>query len=525
MTTSKRTSDNYYSNGSMSNNFKYINDWIASFQDGKVPSSLNHDPKINAEIHLAITTEASEFVSTICDHLFALYHGVQHRPFVLQFLPSFVIVYYDVLYPRQSESVDATTKDVCSTIDTFLVGLYNLTVTDDGHNEKTPEFRIPNLTVPSIYHTPNPDHYAPTPLTQHAITKHETKCDVIRLPSFAPFGSVNGRTREQILWFLLIQYGMNVSSMDKYSRQSYIQMSKKLLGQGFSFSQQIPFETKSILPPTGRRIHLSSRIMSEILGTLFYLKSFSSDDEASQCMLLLKKRAEYEMYADVILMTESMSYLHEFESQRPEKQDNIGIEIELPPTVDVVRQKRTATTTRSMKHRQRTNKHADSIVHTENNTNENINVIPASPQQRRVLNVVDDNLNRIEYENSNNNNNKDIDSSPIIDQARTSISSSIGPATSTPSPSTSRHYKPVSLTSTQTYFKTIQQQPGSSPILQVRSVKQKDDEYEKEESLAVISRPRTSSMRHGEKKDTIATVRFLGNTSDENGTYVEETYL
>jgi len=58
-------------------------------------------------------------------------------------------------------------------------------------------------------------------------------------------------------------------------------------------------------------------------------------------------------------MTESMGYLHEFETQRPEKQDAIGIEIELPPTIDVVRQKRTATTTRSIKNRQRSSKQND----------------------------------------------------------------------------------------------------------------------------------------------------------------------
>jgi hypothetical protein len=58
-------------------------------------------------------------------------------------------------------------------------------------------------------------------------------------------------------------------------------------------------------------------------------------------------------------MTESMGYLHEFESQRPERQDSIGIEIELPPTVDMVRQKRTATTTRSIKIRQRTTEQSD----------------------------------------------------------------------------------------------------------------------------------------------------------------------
>jgi hypothetical protein len=50
-------------------------------------------------------------------------------------------------------------------------------------------------------------------------------------------------------------------------------MSKKLLGQGFSFNRDNPLpKTKSVLPSTGRRIHVSSRIMSEILGTLFYFK-------------------------------------------------------------------------------------------------------------------------------------------------------------------------------------------------------------------------------------------------------------
>ena len=55
-------------------------------------------------------------------------------------------------------------------------------------------------------------------------------------------------------------------------------------------------------------------------------------------------------------MTESMGYLHEFETQRFERQDTIGIEIELPPTVDMVKQKRTATTTRSIKNRHRSSK-------------------------------------------------------------------------------------------------------------------------------------------------------------------------
>ncbi|UJR25237.1 hypothetical protein I4U23_006589 [Adineta vaga] len=360
MSTTSQTSDSLYSKESFSTNFIEVDAWIESFQNEKASlsslSTTNFNPKLNAEIHLAITTESSEYAPSLCDHLFTLYRDAQQRSFVLQFLPSFIIAYYDVLY-HHPESTDVTKKDVCSTINTFLVGLYNLSVLDDGHHDKAYEFRIPNLTIPSIYHTPNPDHYAPTPLTQHAISKHEKKCEVVRLHAFVPFDTVNATTREQIIWFLLLQYGASVSLMDLYSRKAYFKMTKKLIGQGFSFDENLLAKVQtSILPATGRRIPVSSRMMSEILGTLFYFKANSIDEDSAECMHILKKRAEYEMYADVILMTESMSYLHEFESHRFERQDTIGIEIELPPTIDMVKQKRSATTTRSMKNRHRSRK-------------------------------------------------------------------------------------------------------------------------------------------------------------------------
>ncbi|CAF4160198.1 unnamed protein product [Rotaria magnacalcarata] len=256
MTTTSQTSDSLYSKESFSNDFIELDDWLVSLKGGEASSTATYNTKLNAEIHLAITAEPAEYASSLCDNLFILYRDVKYRSFVLQFLPSFITTYYDVLH-RHPESTDVTTKSVL----------------DDAHHEKIHGFRIPNLTSPSIYHTPNSDYYAPTPLTQHAISKHEKKCDVVRLHSFSPFDSVNATTREQILWFLLIQYGSNVSNMDIYSRRSYFKMSKKLLSQGFSFGESISTQEKnSILPPDGRRIHLSSRIIAEILGAIFYFK-------------------------------------------------------------------------------------------------------------------------------------------------------------------------------------------------------------------------------------------------------------
>ncbi len=156
---------------------------------------------------------------------------------------------------------------------------------------------------------------------------------------------------------------------------------------------------------------------------------------------------------------------------------------------------------------------------------------PTSHRHQSILDILDENTPTTEFLRSTSINtslsidqqndtitsddNEDV-VTPMLDETKSNISSSIGPAVSIPSPSSSRHYKPMSLTSTQTYFQTIQQRKrSSSPNIQnVQTTIHHDDD---------LLRPRTSSMKHGGKKDTITSVRFIG--KDENVTKAEETYL
>lgn len=155
---------------------------------------------------------------------------------------------------------------------------------------------------------------------------------------------------------------------------------------------------------------------------------------------------------------------------------------------------------------------------------------PTSQQYKSILDVLDENSPTIEFIRSTSTNtslsteqqnetkpfddNDDV-TTPMIGETQTNISSSIGTAMSSTSPSSTRHYKPMSLTSTQTYFKAIQQQRSSSPNIQNVQTIVLDDN--------VLPRSRTSSMKHGGKKETITSVRFVG--KDENGKKPEETYL
>ena len=74
----------------------------------------------------------------------------------------------------------------------------------------------------------------------------------------------------------------------------------------------------------------------------------------------------------------------------------------------------------------------------------------------------------------------------------------------------------MSLVSTQTYLKTIKQQPhaSSSNMQNVRTMIYNDDN-----SLPSC----TSNVKHEEKKDIVTTVRFM--ETDQNGKNVKETYL
>ena len=98
---------------------------------------------------------------------------------------------------------------------------------------------------------------------------------------------------------------------------------------------------------------------------------------------------------------------------------------------------------------------------------------------------------------------------------KTSSGSLIGSASLSPSPTSRREYKPISLASTQAYFETLQRQRASSPnSQQVQTILHHDP------NMPLL---RTSSMKHGDKTNVLATVRFVG--TDENRTNVRETYL
>lgn len=113
-------------------------------------------------------------------------------------------------------------------------------------------------------------------------------------------------------------------------------------------------------------------------------------------------------------------------------------------------------------------------------------------------------------------NNLKLDQLSDIPESKMSIESSRNRAISaSPSPTSRREYKPVSLTSTQTYFQTLQQQRASSPnVHHVQTILQ----YDNNSPLS-----RGSSLKQKDRSNILTTVRFVG--TDENRTTSRETFL
>ncbi|PSN32692.1 Hyccin [Blattella germanica] len=87
-----------------------------------------------------------KLIDPVCNQLFGFYRSreIELQRFTLQFLPTLIFVYLN--------SVAHGDKKSCRSVETLLVGLYNLEVVDENGQPKVVSFRLPSLAQASIYH-------------------------------------------------------------------------------------------------------------------------------------------------------------------------------------------------------------------------------------------------------------------------------------------------------------------------------------------------------------------------------------
>ncbi|CAG9530927.1 unnamed protein product [Cercopithifilaria johnstoni] len=254
-----------------------------------------------------------DLVQPVVAQLLACYYrGGILRYFVLQCIPSLIHIYLLALAKRQRKSV--------SMFETFFLAIYNEEILAGGTlsgsmAKKIEEVRIPSTRFPSVYHDPKKLN-----LTSDIALKSGTSAFVQKTVRIGPYKSVDNiipQNRQTVLTRLLKSMNGCLCRLScDVVCQSVCLSTIALCQSGFSFRETAlgsrvfgsnfcskEFDDFSKKP----RLRVSSQYLLESLNGLYFALFNGTPELAVQAIDAVHQRALYEFYADVILVTNSIS--------------------------------------------------------------------------------------------------------------------------------------------------------------------------------------------------------------------------
>ncbi|KAI4485976.1 hypothetical protein M0804_006465 [Polistes exclamans] len=288
-----------------------INEWLADCGDispsklHTFATTLSQDNEIVRALYVLLEERSkySQLVDTVCNQLFDFYRSqeIELRRFTLQFLPTLIFIYLN----------SAAHGDIknCRTVETLLIGLYNLEVVDKSGQQKAVSFRLPSLAMLSIYH--EPASLTPASLTESAVRRFE-ECNT-KLVSWGPLRQVetlNAQNRLKVMTALLFIYNQQLGYINKFALEQLCKVATKLVTQGFTkpgHHQRSSYGSESsFVPRLLPRIPVSTQFLLEFLQAVYFAMYNDCWYVASQAVEDIHNRACYEMYPDVMLVTNAI---------------------------------------------------------------------------------------------------------------------------------------------------------------------------------------------------------------------------
>ncbi|EZA59614.1 hyccin isoform X1 [Ooceraea biroi] len=288
-----------------------INEWLADCKD--VPPSelhtfantLSQDNEIVRALYVLLEerTKYSELMDTVCNQLYNFYRSreIELQRFTLQFLPTLIYIYLNSAAHGDIKS--------CRSLETLLIGLYNLEVVDKSGQQKAVSFRLPSLAMLSIYH--EPASLAPASLTESAVRRFE-ECNT-KLVSWGPLQQVetlNAQNRLKVMTALLFIYNQQIGYINKFALEQLCKVATKLVTQGFmkpGHHQRSSYGSESsFVPRILPRIPVSSQFLLEFLHAVYFAMYNDCWCVGNQAAEDIHNRACYEAYPNVMLVTNAI---------------------------------------------------------------------------------------------------------------------------------------------------------------------------------------------------------------------------
>ncbi|XP_031772296.1 hyccin [Apis florea] len=324
-----------------------INEWLVDCADVSpselhtFATTLSQDNEIVRALYVLLEERSkySQLVDTVCDQLYNFYRSreTELQRFTLQFLPTLVYIYLN----------SAAHGDIknCRSVETLLIGLYNLEIVDKSGQQKTISFRLPSLAMISIFH--EPASLAPASLTESAVRRFE-ECNT-KLVSWGPLQQVetlNAQNRLKVMTALLFIYNQQLGYISKFALEQLCKVATKLVTQGFmkpGHHQRSSYGSESsFVPRLLPRIPISSQFLLEFLHAVYFAMYNDCWYLGTQAVEDIHNRACYETYPDVMLVTNAIRNSATTGSSGQPNDGPIGISVALSPATA------TATVSKSM---------------------------------------------------------------------------------------------------------------------------------------------------------------------------------
>ncbi|WKX95720.1 hypothetical protein Q1695_012294 [Nippostrongylus brasiliensis] len=263
--------------------------------------------------YITINYRDVDLVQPLVAQLLALYYkGGLLRQYALQFVPSFIGTYLYALSKKQQKSV--------AVFEIFFLAVYNEEILEGGPQsdkmtKKVEEVRIPSIRYPSIYHDPTKISALP----EVTVMKPGNAPSVLTTVRIGPYPTVEEFTSEsKFLILTRILKSVNGSlvylSSDVVSRHVCL-TTLSICESGFTFPET-NFVSKVMESESSCEVvedhskkprqHVNSALLLELLTGVYLALFNGAPDLALRAIDAMHQRAQYEILADVILVTSAI---------------------------------------------------------------------------------------------------------------------------------------------------------------------------------------------------------------------------
>ncbi|XP_060597555.1 hyccin 2-like isoform X2 [Ruditapes philippinarum] len=248
----------------------------------------------------------------------------------------------------------------------IVTGEINSTVKEICNPDGSPKVktsRIPVFSQHSIYHEPQTLSCAP--LSESLLLRFNAEQTVYQDGPHPQYESINGQNRHSILAYLLQCYHNNISTLSARSHKTFCKMCSRIVTTGFHTLMQVDDDDDVIRTNTANltdysqhtsrsgelspRISVSPALLIDMLSCLYYIMFNGQAGPGAQAIVDIHYRACYELFSDVMLVTNAIrNSLRENPSGQPDD-GPIGLSLALSPASSNYTLSKTAITNASFR--------------------------------------------------------------------------------------------------------------------------------------------------------------------------------